>query len=266
LIASNSEYFHLQNLFNYSRVLVLNLPRAQSKRAEDQKNLRPATFIELESLNELARLACALERAPLPTFASKNPSDYRISTQLDFFVGSPVFYYANTPEAKQFLGYKTTSVGEEVTLVDVPFNPSMVYAPVIEVVKFPKIFQEGLVPPKSSARKAKGPRFLSLQVKDLMSLVKVATYKIMFEEPPLPIFAFPSESGKWVVGTFTRIEEFEEASIFFFYEQDARPEQNFVGYSTSKAQAYFTNRTDEHGNFFVKIIRLKQRHPLVEAE
>lgn len=237
------------------------MPRAQAKRADEQKNLRAATFIELESLNELARLACALERAPLPTFASKNATDFRISTQLDFFVGSPVFYYANTAEAKQFLGYKTTSIGEEVSLVDIPFNPSMVYAPVIQVVKFPKIFQQGL-----EAKHRKGPKFLSLQVKDLMSLVKVATYKIMFEEPPLPIFAFPSKSGKWIVGTFTRIEEFEEASIFFFYEQEARPEHNFVGYSTSKAQAYFTNRTDEHGNFFVKIIRLREQHPLVDTD
>ncbi|HYB04655.1 MAG TPA: hypothetical protein VED17_09345, partial [Nitrososphaerales archaeon] len=224
-------------------------------------NLRPATFIELESLNDLARLACALERAPLPTFISKDDDSFRISTQLDFFVGSPVFYFAKVNETKQFLGYRTVSSGEEVTLVDVPLNPSMVYAPVIEVVKFPKVFEQGI-----AGKKARVPKFLSLQVKDLMGLVKVATYKIMFEEPPLPIFAFPSSSGKWTVGAFTRIEEFEEASIFFYYEQESRPEQNFVGYSTAKAQAFFTNRTDEHGNFFVKIIRLKHAHPLVDSD
>ena len=238
-----------------------------SRHVDDQKSLRPATFIELENINELARLACALERAPLPTFSSKDESDgkYRISTQLDFFVGSPVFYFAKTADTKQFLGYRTTSAGEEVSLVDVPFNTSMVYAPVIEIVKFPKIFEEGMSAAGAAKKKQRGPKFLSLQVKDLLSLVKVATYKIMFEEPPLPIFAFPARESLWTVGAFTRIEEFEEASIFFYYEQEMRPEQNFVGYSTSKAQAYFTNRTDEHGNFFVKIIRLKERHPLVEA-
>jgi len=229
---------------------------------EEPKSLRPATFIEVENIGELARLACALERAPLPTFASKDDSGYMVSTQLDFFVGSPVFYFAKATEAKQFLGYKTTSGGEEVSLVDVPVNPSMVYAPVIQIVKFPKIFEDGI----AAKKKVRGPKFLSLQVKDLLSLVKVATYKILFEEPPLPIFTFPTVSGKWAVGTFTRIEEFEEASIFFYYEQDAKPEHNFVGYSTSKAQAYFTNRTDEHGNFFVKIIRLKETHPLVDVD
>jgi hypothetical protein len=237
------------------------LSKAPSKTEDPKRNLRPATFIELESLNDLARLACALERAPLPTFISKDADGFRISTQLDFFVGSPVFYFAKVNEVKQFLGYKTISSGEEITLVDVPLNPSMVYAPVIEVVRFPKIFAQGI-----AAKKTRSPKFLSLQVKDLMGLVKVATYKIMFEEPPLPIFAFPSANGKWTVGAFTRIEEFEEASIFFYYEQDLRPEHNFVGYSTAKAQAFFTNRTDEHGNFFVKIIRLKGAHPLVDTD
>jgi hypothetical protein len=238
------------------------LPRAtKSKQDDPRKNLRPATFIELETLSDLARLACALERAPLPTFVSKDGDTFRISTQLDFFVGSPVFYYARIDDSKQFLGYRTISSGEEISLVDVPMNPSMVYAPIIEVVKFPKVFEQG-----GNGNKRETPKFLSLQVKDLMGLVKVATYKIMFEEPPLPIFTFPSENGKWIVGAFTRIEEFEEASIFFYYEQDTKPEQNFVGYSTAKAQAFFTNRTDEHGNFFVKIIRLKNRHPLVDSD
>ena len=237
------------------------MPRAATARDDPTKYLRPAVFIELESVGDLARLACALERAPLPTFIHKDGDDFRISTQLDFFVGSPIFYYARVSDSRQFLGYRTLTSGEEVSLVDLPLNPSMVYAPIIEVLKFPKAFEQGGI-----KKTTKTPKFLSLQVKDLMGLVKVATYKIMFEEPPLPIFAFPSDGGKWIVGAFTRIEEFEEASIFFYYEQDSRPEQNFVGYSTSKAQAFFTNRTDEHGNFFVKIIRLKNRHPLVESD
>lgn len=237
------------------------MPRAEPGKEDPRKSLRPATFIELETLGDLARLACALERAPLPTFISRDGEGFRISTQLDFFVGSPVFYFARVNDSKQFLGYRTVSSAEEVSLVDVPLNPSMVYAPIIEVLKFPKIFEKN----STSARK-KIPKFLSLQVKDLMGLVKVATYKIMFEEPPLPLFAFPSDNGKWIVGAFTRIEEFEEASIFFYYEQDSRPEENFVGYSTARAQAFFTNRTDEHGNFFVKIIRLKEKHPLVDSD
>ena len=115
------------------------MPRAQSHKEDDHdKTPRPATFIELESLNDLARLTCALERAPLPTFASKQDAGYRMSTQLDFFHGSPVFYYSMSKETKQYLGYRTTSSGEEINLVDVPSNSSLVYSPIIEIVKFPK--------------------------------------------------------------------------------------------------------------------------------
>lgn len=236
------------------------MPRSQDKTAKDKK-LKPATFIELESLNELARLACALERVPLPIFATKAESGYVLSTQLDFFVGSPVFYFARSSEAKQYLGYRTLSSAEEISFVDNPLNASLVYAPVIEILKFPKSFEQGL-----KGEIFSGPKYLSVQVKDLLGLVKVATYKIMFEEPPLPIFAFPLKSGKWRVGTFTRMEEQENASVFFSYEQDSRPEENFACYSSARAQASFTNRTDEHGNLFVKIIRLKGSHPLVELD
>jgi hypothetical protein len=97
-------------------------------------------------------------------------------------------------------------------------------------------------------------------------LIKIATYKVIFEEPPLPIFAFPINSEKWRLGTFARIEDFDEASLFFYVDQKHRPVENFVGYSTTKSLAYFTNRTDEHGNMFVKVIRLRAAHPLVDAE
>ncbi|MDG6906991.1 MAG: hypothetical protein JRN20_14555 [Nitrososphaerota archaeon] len=233
------------------------MPRTEKK--EGSKSLKPPIFIEVENLNDLARLTCALERTPLPTFAMATDSSHIVSAQLDMFLGSPIFYFAQAQELKQYLGYRTTTNGEEASLVDIPSNPSFVYAPIIDVVKFPNIFAKGI-----SAHEYRGPRFLSLQVRNLSSLVKVATYKIMFDEPPLPIFTFPTGNGKWRVGTFTRIEDFEEASIFFYYEQDEKPQENFVGYSTSRAQAYFTNKTDEHGSLFVKVVRLKKPHPLVE--
>ena len=232
---------------------------------EDRRPVRPPAFIELDNLGELARLTCAFERAPLPIFAIKRmdgKNGYMLSTQLDLFVGSPIFYFAYSDEVKHFLAYKTTAVGEEVSLVDSPSNPALVYAPVIEIVRLPDLFQKTLEQREEYA----GARFLPFQVKDVMSIVKVATYKVMFEEPPLPMFAFPSTKGdKWIIGSFTRIEEYEEASIFFYYEQKEKPELNYVGYSTSRALPFFTNRTDEHGNLYVKIIRLKEMHPLVET-
>jgi hypothetical protein len=233
---------------------------------EERRPVRPPVFIELENMNELARLTCALERAPLPVFAISRMSGQNgqmLTTQLDLFVGAPIFYYAYSNEVKQFLCYRTTATGEEVSLVDSPSNPALSYSPIIEILRLPEIFRRTLEVGESY----EGPKFLSLQVKDLMSLVKVATYKVMFEEPPLPMFAFPSpKNDGWLIGTFTRIEEYEEASIFFYFAQKEMPTHNYVAYSTSKSQAFFTNRTDEHGNLYVEIIRLRQPHPLVEID
>jgi hypothetical protein len=231
------------------------------------KSIRPPVFIQAESLNEIARLVCAMERTPLPLFAIKNGSQNMIATQLDLFAGVPVFYYSHSSEVKRFLGYRATQNGEEISLVNSPTNPVLIHAPIIDIVKLPPIFEKGLFDSLSHA-KYEGPKFLSVKVKDLVALVQVASYKMLFEEPPLPIFAFPFADGegrkKWKVGTFTRIEEYEEASIFFYLEQEEKIEQNFVRYSVGKAEASLTNRTDEHGYIFIKIIRLGESHPLIE--
>ncbi len=244
------------------------MPAARGKTStphlEHLKGVKPPSFIQLESLADVARLACALERAPLPLFAINSPAGIMIATQIDIFLGVPVFYYALSNEVRHYLSYKTTAIGEEVLLQDSPGNPTFVHAPVIDVVKLPAVFERGL----GKIGKHDGEKFLSIQVRDLVSLVKVASYKIMFEEPPLPIFAFPKEKGlaKWRLGAFTRIEEYEEASIFFFFEQESAPQHNFVKSSMTKPEASFTNRTDEHGSLYVKIVRLKEPHPLVEAD
>jgi hypothetical protein len=230
------------------------------------KTILPPVFVQTDSLNDLARLVCALERAPLPLFAIKEGSQNMIATQLDLFSGVPVFYYSYSNEVKRFLGYRTTQNGEEISLVNSPTNSSLVHAPIIDVVKLPSIFEKGLFDSMSHAN-YEGPRFLSLKVRDLVALIQVASYKMLFDEPPLPIFAIPFSDGegkkRWKIGTFTRIEDYEEASIFFYFEQDERYEQNFVKYSISKAEASLTNRTDEHGYVFIKVIRLNESHPLV---
>jgi hypothetical protein len=232
-----------------------------------ERSIKPPVFVRTESLNDIARLVCAMERTPLPLFSIRNGSSNIIATQLDLFAGVPVFYYAESNETKRFLGYRTTSNGEEVVLTSSPGNPALVHAPIIDVIELPSIFEKGLSDSLAGAT-YQGPKFLSLKVKDLLALIQVAPYKMLFEEPPLPIFCFPlkSEEGKltWRIGTFTRIEDYEEASIFFFYEQENKLDQNFLRYSMNKAEALLTNRTDEHGYVYIKVVRLAESHALVE--
>jgi len=105
---------------------------------------------------------------------------------------------------------------------------------------------------------------MSIEVENLISLLKVGTYKMLFEEPPLPLFAFRN-GNDWILGAFTRIDEYEEASMFFYTKMKEEPPAGFVRYSPSSIQSTgFSRRTDEHGFVYVKVIKLSEKHPLVQ--
>ena len=204
---------------------------------------------------ELGRLACALERAQLPIFMSKHGDKVRLSVQNDLFMGVPIFYYAETGAGGEFLAYKNNGETEEVLLVDAAATPSYIYSPIIHVLKLPSILEH---------KKEFHQKFLAAEVADLSSLVKLATYKMLYEEPPLPCYCFKNGTS-WIVGSFARLDDFEEASLFFYTRVKEEPSRGFIKYSPSNlAETGFSKRADEHGFHYVKVIKLAERHPLVE--
>jgi hypothetical protein len=222
---------------------------------KEEHKLGGACFVELESLAELGRLSCALERAPFPLFAFKHGSSTRIAAQADLFMGTPIFYFFDSDKTGEFLAYRNSGDGEDVQLVSTANNASYLYAPVIRINKMPS----PLTPKKDFEDK-----FMSVEVQDLPSLVKVGTYKMLFEEPPLPLFAFRNGEG-WIIGTFARIDDYEEASIFFYARTREEPRSGFVRYAPDKlGETSFVKKTDEHGFYYIKVVRLSQQHPLVQ--
>lgn len=225
------------------------------------RRIKPPCFVELSDLKNLARLTCAFEKMSIPIFSFEHDNDAYLATQIDIFMGRPIFYYVKAREEKQFLGYKNSGGVEETISSDSPLFPAYIYAPIIHLKKLPKLFQKGFEPVKGKLDK-----FLSIQVKDIVSLAKVSSYKVLFEEPPSPLFSFKSD-GKNIIGAFTRVDEIDENSIFFYIIVDELPVYNFLKYSALKVgEASFTNRVDEHGNIYIKIIKLADSHPLVELE
>jgi hypothetical protein len=222
---------------------------------KDDHRLGGACFVRLESLAELGRLSCALERAPFPLFAFRQGDRFRIAAQADLFMGTPVFYYYDSERIGEFLAYRTSGEGEEVSLVDVANNPSFIYSPVIKVTKMPE---------EMMSKKDFADKFLAAEVHDLVNLVKVGTYKMLFEEPPLPLFSFKNGS-EWIIGAFARIDDYEEASLFFYTRIKTEPSSGFVKYSPAKTgETQFSSKTDEHGFVYIKVVRLAERHPLVQ--
>jgi hypothetical protein len=61
------------------------------------------------------------------------------------------------------------------------------------------------------------------------------------------------------------LDDYEEASLFFYTTVEKEPEHGFVRYAPSRlADTAFSRRTDEHGFVYVKVIKLAEKHPLVE--
>jgi hypothetical protein len=220
---------------------------------EEQK-IGGACYVGLESLLELGRLSCFLERAPFPLFAFKQGRTTRIAAQADLFMGTPVFYYFDSGQIDEFLAYRIAGELEEVQLVPTASNASYLYAPVIRVQKMPEPL---------AAKTEFADKFMSVEVENVPSLVKVGAYKTLFEEPPLPLFSF-KDGSTWVIGTFARIDDYEEASIFFYTRCKDGP-TGFVKYSYDKiTESAFVKRTDEPGYHYIKVVKLAESHPLVQ--
>ncbi len=221
---------------------------------KEEQRIGGACYVALDSLLELGRLSCFLERAPFPLFAFREGRATRIAAQADLFMGTPVFYYCDSATVDEFLAYRIAGEAEEVQLVATANNASYLYAPVIRVQKMPEPL---------AGKKEFPDKFMSVEVENMPSLVKVGAYKTLFEEPPLPLFAFQDRST-WVVGTFARIDDYEEASIFFYTRMKDAP-TGFVRYSYDKiADSAFVKRTDEPGYHYIKVVRLAETHPLVQ--
>lgn len=217
--------------------------------------LKSPSYIELDSVKDLARLACALERAPLPIFFMNLRGEDVLATQIDLLMGKPVIYYAKANSSGEFLAYRNAGGVEDVVLVDAVTNPALLYAPIIRVEKIPANMMK-------NSKTSKNSSYISIKLKDLASLAKVSCYKMIYEEAPLPLFLF--KNGNWILGTFMGTNDSNDAAFFYYINMDSTPLQPFLKYSAQKVEKpTFTNNIDEHGYVYMKVIKLKKDHPLV---
>lgn len=215
--------------------------------------LKTPCYVELESVNDVARLACALERVPLPVFSLTLHNDSVLAVQTDLLMGRPVLYYAKFKGRGEFLAYRNAGGIEDVTVVDAITNPTFSYSPIIQVEKLPANLMKSV--------RASKPGCISIKLKDATSLAKVSGYKIFYDEATLPLFLFKDD--KHVLGTFMDMGE-DGASSFYYVTLEGAPSETFMKYSSQKAEkAAFTNKVDEHGYIYMKVIRLRKDHPLV---
>lgn len=220
-------------------------------------------YIEVNDLNNFARLVCALERAPLPTFSMYLKNEHVFAVQTEFIYGSPVIYYVkfqNSNLCNQYLAYRCHGLSETVILMDIASNPLFVYSPIINVEKLPPEMEK-------TSRKSKRSSYTKIMLRDLDSLAKVAAYKTIYDEPPLPIFSFENgKNNRFTLGTSLNFMDTDSLTYFYYINIDKKPE-NFLKYSSQKSEKpFFTNHIEEHGYIYIKIIKLLKEHPLVRNE
>jgi len=222
--------------------------------------LKSSFFIEVSTIQDFGRLVCAFERTPLLTFSFTLDKQDLLATQIDFLNNIPVIYYVKHSSSGQYLSYKSTHGTEDISIVERIQNPSSVYSPIISVDKFPPIFWRR---PKGT----KNPKYAPIKLSNFQSLVKIASYKMIYDESPLPLFVFRStKNSKYVVGTALNMAESDGISYFYYATIPENPLHSFIKYSSLKSDdPTFTNNIEEHGYIYIKLIKLFGSHPLVKV-
>ena len=172
-----------------------------------------------------------------------------------------MIYFATAQEMKegQYLAYRISNGIEEVLIVDSVVNPTFVYSPIINVHKFPPSMA------KRTIKIDKSSGYFVVQLKDLASLAKVAAYKTIYDEPPLPLFMFKQDS-RFIVGAAMSMNDNDTVAYFYYVSIEYEPRDPFLRYSSQKVeQPLFSSRLDEHGYIYLKLVKLASPHPLVKT-
>ncbi|MEW5839449.1 hypothetical protein [Nitrososphaera sp.] len=227
--------------------------------------LKAPCYIPLAGLKDFGRLACALERAPMPSFSLTLGGKQVLAVQLDILNGRPVIYYAEAEIGPntQYLAYRASGGMEEVTLAEAVGNPTFVYSPILKVDRFPPALA------KNARIDKKKSGYTVIKLRDLASLAKVAAYKTIYEEAPLPLFYSREEGNRHILGTPMSVNENDSVSYYYYVALDGEPAAAigpFLRYSSQKPeQPTFTASLDEHGFIYMKVVRLADGHPLVKS-
>lgn len=208
-------------------------------------------YIEVASPLEFSRLVCALERTPRVSFLHEHSGSQVLSVQMDLLKEKPIIYYTALEQHGHYLTYGFKAGKEESTIVNSASDASKLYSPIVMIKSLPDSLKAG---------NGTDDKYHPIELVDLASLAKLS---FGFEEAPFPLFSFP-HNGKWLVGVFMNFNE-DGPSYFCHVTLDTDPEKPFLKYSTNNgAEPSFVDHPGEHGYSYIKIIKLKDKHPLVD--
>jgi hypothetical protein len=208
-------------------------------------------YIQVHSALEFTRLVCALERAPRVSFLHDYNGKKILSVQMDVLKEKPIVYYTDLDHNGHYLCYGMKGGKEESEIVDTTSDASKLYSPIVRIKSLPKTLKPG---------NGTLDRYQPIQLEDMSSLAKL-TWGV--EEMPFPLFLFP-HNDKWLIGVFMNFND-EGTSYFCHVVLDSDPQKPFLKFTTTNSsQPIFVENPSEHGFSYIKVIKLKDTHPLVD--
>ncbi len=208
-------------------------------------------YVQVSNELEFSRLVCALERVPRTSFSLEHNGHKVLSAQADLLKERPVIYYIPVEKNGQYISYGFKGEKEESQIVDTISSSINLYSPIIKIKS---------VPPSLKQEKNSTIAYEPLELEDLASLARLS---YGYDESPFPLFAFPHDD-KWLMGVFMTFNESDGVSYFCHVMLDKEPEKPFLKFSLQNgAKPSFVSNLNEHGNSYLKIIKLKEKHPLV---
>jgi len=210
-------------------------------------------YIQVKSALEFSRLVCALERSPRVSFLHDHEGKKVLSVQMDLLKDKPVIYFTPVENLGHYLCYGFKAGHEESSVVNSTTDTSRLYSPIVKIKSLPTSLQSG----NGTAEK-----YHPMELEDMASLAKLG---YGFEESPFPLFSFPLKD-KWLMGVFMNFNE-EGLSYFCHVVMNEEPKKPFLKYATNNGiQPTIVDNPNEHGYSYIKIIKLKDTHPLVDYD
>lgn len=208
-------------------------------------------YIQVNSTLEFSRLVCALERTPRVSFLHDYDGQKILSVQMDILKEKPIVYYTPLKNIGHYLCYELKGGKEKSEIVDTTSDASKLYSPIVKIKSLPKTLKPG---------NGTLDRYQPIELEDMSSLAKLTWG---FDEIPFPLFLFPHKD-QWLIGIFMNFNE-EGTSYFCHVVLDRDPQKPFIKFSsTNGSEPIFVENPSEHGFSYVKIIKLKETHPLVD--
>ena len=208
-------------------------------------------YVQVNSTLEFSRLVCALERAPRVSFLHDHNGQKILFVQMDILKEKPIVYYTPLENPGHYLCYGLKGGKEESTIVNSTSDASKLYSPIIRIKSLPKTLRPG---------NGTLDRYQPIELEDTASLAKLTWG---FDDISFPLFLFPY-NDKWLLGIFMNFND-EGTSYFCHVVLDSDPQKPFMKFSSTNAsEPSFVENPSEHGYSYMKIIKLKDTHPLVD--